>query len=476
MGSFSPNSYEVERIMEERLSEETGAPEFLVKWKGWPSEDSTWEPLEALDNCTAVLRVFRRSGGRIQPTRSSALSDGVPTPGSTSHKGYNRGAGAASPSSSSCRAAGASADPGASPANGDGKQQPERDTPASSEPPMQEKPRHAAAEKKPTAGAKRSQTAEADVKHAKKKPRASLADSGGGADHGPPPAREAPAAAAGASEAEEAARKAALKAEKKAAKLAAKAAKAEAMPVGGIGAAGEAAGNLAAKLAAKAAKAAAKAAPRAATVPETQAGRMSSPPAKKSPKSPPPASLESDRGGSAPKAKRRRCGECNGCLASNCNVCVNCVDMLANGGPGRCRLPCKDRKCTNLLPPKPPKPPKLPGSSAFPKPDGKSPDKPGSLWLKKPGRQWADGRVAAPTRQRTVAPPAPLKLVLPETLATPCPASGCRGTGAPVADAQHMLVCGACGGRWQSSWWFRYLTAAQQRTAPSVAEGNAPAP
>jgi hypothetical protein len=444
----SPDSYEVERIMAERQSED-GASEFLIKWKGWAAEDATWEPLEALDNCPAVLRVFRRSGGRIKPTRSTAVWDGPPTPGSSSHRGQSGAAGAASPSSSSCRNAGASADP-----------QPARDVSVSSEPPAKKKPRHAAPEE-PAPGTKPSQKAEAAVKRAQKAPDAGQADAA--AKPPVPPSAEAPAGASNASEVE-AVRKAALKAEKKAAekraaraaaKAAAKAAQAEAVAASNIAAAAaaaEAAGKLAAKAASKAAKvtakAAAQAAARAATVPGTPAAPVPSSPAKKSPKTPPPIKIHGG-GGSMRKGKRRRCGVCVGCLTPNCGVCHNCRDMLSQGGSGRCRLACVRRRCADLKPPKQPKHAQratLHGSCASPHLGGKSPCK--------------RGQVEFHTRQHAVAAP---KLVLPETLDVPCPAAACNGTGSPASDAQHVLVCKACGGKWQSSWWYRYLSAAREQ-------------
>ena len=36
--------------------------------------------------------------------------------------------------------------------------------------------------------------------------------------------------------------------------------------------------------------------------------------------------------------KRRRCGECSGCLAENCGTCGNCLDMPKFGGPGSLTL------------------------------------------------------------------------------------------------------------------------------------------
>ena len=43
--------------------------------------------------------------------------------------------------------------------------------------------------------------------------------------------------------------------------------------------------------------------------------------------------------------KRRRCGECSGCLAENCGTCGNCLDMPKFGGPGTRRQTCERRVC-----------------------------------------------------------------------------------------------------------------------------------
>lgn len=67
--------YEVERILDHR-KDKNGEILYLVKWKGWPTENSTWEPEENLTNCKQILKnyhaKFKRQ--RVEPT-----SHGLPT-------------------------------------------------------------------------------------------------------------------------------------------------------------------------------------------------------------------------------------------------------------------------------------------------------------------------------------------------------------------------------------------------------------
>ena len=51
-GNMSEEEYEVERITAERC--QRGRRKFLVKWRGWPPEDSTWESSAALAGAKEV--------------------------------------------------------------------------------------------------------------------------------------------------------------------------------------------------------------------------------------------------------------------------------------------------------------------------------------------------------------------------------------------------------------------------------------
>ena len=82
---MTEQDYEVEAILDERTNGR--AKEYLIKWKGWPKEDSTWEPLMALGDCPVILETWRTSksakskggskGGGSNSTNSGSRSAGV---------------------------------------------------------------------------------------------------------------------------------------------------------------------------------------------------------------------------------------------------------------------------------------------------------------------------------------------------------------------------------------------------------------
>ena len=57
VGDVGEEDYEVESILDQRGAGR--ALKYLLKWKGWPAEDSTWEPKSALADCPDVF--FPRS-------------------------------------------------------------------------------------------------------------------------------------------------------------------------------------------------------------------------------------------------------------------------------------------------------------------------------------------------------------------------------------------------------------------------------
>lgn len=65
--SVSPSmsqEYEVEEIIQER--EDNGKPLYLVRWKGFPPSDDTWEPFSNLTNATDAITRFRKKLGEAQ--------------------------------------------------------------------------------------------------------------------------------------------------------------------------------------------------------------------------------------------------------------------------------------------------------------------------------------------------------------------------------------------------------------------------
>ena len=50
--------FQVEAITGMKSSK--GGKMYQVKWKGWPSSDSTWEPLRNLDNCMPLVSAFEK--------------------------------------------------------------------------------------------------------------------------------------------------------------------------------------------------------------------------------------------------------------------------------------------------------------------------------------------------------------------------------------------------------------------------------
>ena len=49
-----------------------------------------------------------------------------------------------------------------------------------------------------------------------------------------------------------------------------------------------------------------------------------------------------------PKKRKVKCRVCQGCsLLENCNTCKYCQDMPKNGGPGKLKEKCKERRCSN---------------------------------------------------------------------------------------------------------------------------------
>ena len=52
--------FEVEHILDKRIFHRQ--PQYLVKWKGYPLYDATWEPITNLGNCKDLIQAFDEKG------------------------------------------------------------------------------------------------------------------------------------------------------------------------------------------------------------------------------------------------------------------------------------------------------------------------------------------------------------------------------------------------------------------------------
>jgi hypothetical protein len=59
----SQPEYEVEAILNKRLRKfgRGSRVEYLIHWKGYSSEEDTWEPIGNLTNCKDILNAYNRS-------------------------------------------------------------------------------------------------------------------------------------------------------------------------------------------------------------------------------------------------------------------------------------------------------------------------------------------------------------------------------------------------------------------------------
>ncbi|KAL7945104.1 hypothetical protein V8C42DRAFT_324578 [Trichoderma barbatum] len=58
------NEWEVEKIVDSRIEEETLQHFFRVKWKGFSDKDNTWEPKKNLANCKSLVEAYEKKAGK----------------------------------------------------------------------------------------------------------------------------------------------------------------------------------------------------------------------------------------------------------------------------------------------------------------------------------------------------------------------------------------------------------------------------
>ena len=81
-------TFEVEKIVAKRKRQ--GKIEFLVKWRGYNSDENSWEPKENLAGCTDAIRRFNRHENELREsfskTRQSRINGRVEKQNSTNVK------------------------------------------------------------------------------------------------------------------------------------------------------------------------------------------------------------------------------------------------------------------------------------------------------------------------------------------------------------------------------------------------------
>ena len=71
MHDDSNDEYEVEKIVDY----DRNSQRYLIKWKGYPSDENTWEPLTNL-NCPKLLHQYHRRRKGIDPYSPGSPSSG----------------------------------------------------------------------------------------------------------------------------------------------------------------------------------------------------------------------------------------------------------------------------------------------------------------------------------------------------------------------------------------------------------------
>ncbi len=73
------DEYEVEDIIDETSNTKTGETMYLVKWKGYSTKQSTWEPLSNLTNAKDIVNEWNRKQLTIKAVKDTIQADNTKT-------------------------------------------------------------------------------------------------------------------------------------------------------------------------------------------------------------------------------------------------------------------------------------------------------------------------------------------------------------------------------------------------------------
>ena len=72
--------FEVEEILSDKII--NNKKHYLVKWKNYPKEEATWEPIENMINCTAIIENYlkkttKKSARKKKPPNNSKKTEKI---------------------------------------------------------------------------------------------------------------------------------------------------------------------------------------------------------------------------------------------------------------------------------------------------------------------------------------------------------------------------------------------------------------
>jgi len=69
----------VEKILSHRLYD--GHIEYLLKWKGYPEDDATWEPEKHIGKGNLILAVYKEQHQELQSDKKAQMSESTSSGG-----------------------------------------------------------------------------------------------------------------------------------------------------------------------------------------------------------------------------------------------------------------------------------------------------------------------------------------------------------------------------------------------------------